>query len=164
MSSSGLEGASATPGLEGASATPVRLTEEELDRLAADPRNRVFRQSNEKTRDAWDMKILEPMIRAVHATFVVMAATNPEKSDEELRQEMIREAKDKMKEAIRDHPMLFAKVTTRSIANDEQKMRALWLMFSMHKMIQSGEAGEEEAQKAFAQTVLPVCLSQPPVD
>lgn len=151
-------------GLEGASATPVRLTEEELDRLAEDPRNRVFRQSNEKTRDAWDMKVLEPLFRAAHATFVVMASMHPARSDEDLRQEMIRDAKDQMASAIRDHPMLFAKLTTRSIATDQQKMRALWMMFSMHKMIQSGEAEETEAQKAFAQTVLPVCLSSPPVD
>jgi hypothetical protein len=151
-------------GLEGASATPVRLTDDELDRLAADPRNRVFRQSSEKTRDAWDMEVLEPLFRAAHGTFVIMASSNPDKSDEILRQEMICAAKDKMKDAIRDHPMLFAKLTTRSIATNQQKMRALWMMFSMHKMIQSGEAGETEAQKAFAQTVLPVCLSQPPVD
>ena len=39
------------PGLDGASATPVRLSDEELERLAEDPRNRVFRQSAEKTRD-----------------------------------------------------------------------------------------------------------------
>ena len=110
------------------------------------------------------MEVLEPMFRAAHGTFVVMASTNPTKSDEDLRQEMIRAAKDKMADAIRDHPMLFAKLTTRTIATDAQKMRALWMMFSMHKMIQTGEADEKEAQKAFAQTVLPVCLSTPPVD
>ena len=151
-------------GMEGASATPVRLTEDELEKLAEDPRNRVFRQSTEKTRDAWDMTVLEPLFRTAHASFVVMAKMHADRSDEDLRQEMIRTAKDQMADAIRDHPMLFTKLTTRDIATNPQKMRALWMMFSMHKMIQSGEAQETDAQKAFAQTVLPVCLSNPPVD
>lgn len=149
---------------EGASARPVRLTNDELERLAEDPRNRVFRQETTETHEPWKVDTLEPIFRAAHATFVIMASTHPERTDDDLRKEMIRDANEKMAEAIRDHPMIFAKLTTRRIATDPQKMRALWMMFAMHRMIQSGEVAESEAQKAFAQTVLPVCLSQPPVD
>lgn len=93
------------------------LTQDELKRLAKDPRNRVYQYTYDTPTQLFTAKDRELLMKEIRQAYVEIRTTKPDLNDEQLR-ELLYSTKEKWKLFADNHAKIFATLTSRETPDD----------------------------------------------